>query len=157
MQQFFTPCRDQFGIRRTSIARVLFERRSQSARSCTVRVNRWRCAAGHYLCRRGANIAQNIEGRERFPINVRYERDFRGDPEALGRVLVGTPSGAQIPISEIARLSFSRGPAMIRDEDGALTGYVYLDLKTKDYGGFVDQADKLLRNKLDLPAGYTYR
>jgi Cu(I)/Ag(I) efflux system membrane protein CusA/SilA len=92
----------------------------------------------------GANIAQNIEGRQRFPINVRYERDFRDDPEALGRVLVGTPSGAQIPISEIARLSFSRGPAMIRDEDGALTGYVYLDLKTKDYGGFVDQADKLL-------------
>ena len=105
----------------------------------------------------GANIAQNIEGRQRFPINVRYERDFRDDPEALGRALVGTPSGAQIPISEVARLSFSRGPAMIRDEDGALTGYVYLDLKTKDYGGFVDQADKLLRSKLDLPAGYTYR
>ena len=105
----------------------------------------------------GANIAQNIEGRERFPINVRYERDFRDDPEALGRALVATPSGAQIPISEIARLSFSRGPAMIRDEDGALTGYVYLDLKTKDYGGFVNQADKLLRSKLNLPAGYTYR
>ena len=104
----------------------------------------------------GADIAQNVEGRQRFPINVRYERDFRGDPEMLGRTLVATPAGAQIPINEIARLSFSRGPAMIRDEDGALTGYVYLDLKTKDYGGFVHQADKLLQSKLDLPAGYNY-
>src|ERR1700758_4858091 len=105
----------------------------------------------------GSNITQNVEGRQRFPVNVRYERDFRADPENLGRALVGTPSGAQVPINEVARLSFSRGPAMIHDEDGALTGYVYLDLKTKDYGGFVDQADKLLRNKLELPAGYTYR
>jgi Cu(I)/Ag(I) efflux system membrane protein CusA/SilA len=105
----------------------------------------------------GADIAENVEGRERFPINVRYERDFRGDPQAIGRVLIGTPSGSQIPINEVARIFFSRGPAMIRDEDGALTGYVYLDLKTKNYGGFVNQADKLLREKLVMPAGYTYR
>jgi len=105
----------------------------------------------------GSNIVQNVEGRQRFPINVRYERDFRSDPEALGRTLVATPAGAQIPITEIARLSFSRGPAMIRDEDGALTGYVYLDLKTKDYGGFVNEADKLLQSKLELPTGYSYR
>src|SRR6202165_4607248 len=98
-----------------------------------------------------------MEGRQRFPINVRYERDFRGDPEALGRALVGTPSGAQIPISEIAKLSFSRGPSMIRDEDGALTGYVYLDLNTNDYGGFVDRASKLLKQKLALPPGFTYK
>ena len=105
----------------------------------------------------GANIAENVEGRERFPINVRYQRDFRDDPAALGRSLIATPAGAQIPLNEVARLSFSRGPAMIRDEDGALTGYVYLDLKTKDYGGFVDQADRLLHSKLNLPSGYTYR
>ncbi|HKS76881.1 MAG TPA: CusA/CzcA family heavy metal efflux RND transporter, partial [Terriglobales bacterium] len=105
----------------------------------------------------GADIAENVEGRERFPINVRYERDFRGDPQAIGRVLIGTPSGSQIPINEVARVFFSRGPAMIRDEDGALTGYVYLDLKTKNYGGFVNQADKLLREKLVMPAGYSYR
>ncbi|HLH08009.1 MAG TPA: CusA/CzcA family heavy metal efflux RND transporter, partial [Terriglobales bacterium] len=105
----------------------------------------------------GADIAQNVEGRERFPINVRYERDFRDDPEAIGRVLIGTPSGSQIPIKEVARVFFSPGPAMIRDEDGALTGYVYLDLKTKNYGGFVDQADRLLRHKLVMPVGYTYR
>ncbi len=59
--------------------------------------------------------------------------------EDLAQALIATPSGAQIPISEIAKISFSRGPAMIRDEDGALTGYVYLDLKTQDYGGFVDR------------------
>jgi len=105
----------------------------------------------------GANIAENVEGRERFPVNVRYERDFRDDPMAVNRILIGTPSGAQIPINEVARVFFSRGPAMIRDEDGALTGYVYLDLKTKDYGGFVEQADRLLRSKLVMPAGYTYR
>ncbi len=105
----------------------------------------------------GETVAQNVEGRARFPINVRYERDFRDNPEALGRVLIATPSGAQIPMNQVARLSFSRGPAMIRDEDGALTGYVYLDLDTKDYGGFVNQANRLLREKLVVPAGYTYR
>ena len=105
----------------------------------------------------GANIAQNVEGRERFPIAVRYERDFRDNPQALSRALIATPTGAQIPITEVARVYFSRGPAMIRDEDGTLTGYVYLDLKTKDYGGFVNRADKLLKEKLMLPAGYTYR
>jgi copper/silver efflux system protein len=105
----------------------------------------------------GADIAENVEGRERFPINVRYERDFRDDPEAVSRILIGTPSGTQIPIKEVARVFFSRGPAMIRDEDGALTGYVFLDLKTKNYGSFVGQADKLLEEKLVLPAGYTYR
>ena len=105
----------------------------------------------------GATIAQNVEGRERYPIAVRYERDFRDDPEALQRALIPTPSGAQIPFNEVARVYFSRGPAMIRDEEGALTGYVYLDLKTKDYGGFVNQANKLLKEKLVLPAGYSYR
>jgi Cu(I)/Ag(I) efflux system membrane protein CusA/SilA len=105
----------------------------------------------------GADIAQNVEGRERFPINVRYDRVFRDDPVAVGRILIGTASGAQIPINEVARVFFSRGPAMIRDEDGALTGYVFLDLNTKNYGGFVNQADNLLKAKLVTPAGYTYR
>jgi len=104
----------------------------------------------------GMNIAQNVEGRERYPINVRYLRDFRDNPAQLNRVLIATPSGAQIPIEQVARISFSQGPAMIRDEDGQLTGYVYIDLNTKDYGGFVNQASNLLRQKLVLPAGYTY-
>jgi len=105
----------------------------------------------------GANVAENVEGRQRYPIAVRYERDFRDDPVALNRALVATPSGAQIPMNEVARVYFSRGPGMIRDEEGTLTGYVYLDLKTKDYGGFVSRADKLLKENLTIPAGYTYR
>ena len=104
----------------------------------------------------GMNIAENVEGRERYPINVRYERDFRDNIEDLRRVLIATPAGAQIPIEQVANISFSHGPAMIRDEDGQLTGYVYLDLNSKDYGSFVDQASNLLRQKLSLPAGYMY-
>lgn len=104
----------------------------------------------------GETVAENVEGRERYPINVRYNRDFRDDIQELQNVLIATPSGAQIPISEVARISFSRGPSMIRDEDGALTGYVYIDLNTTDYGGFVTTATNLLNQKLSLPAGYTY-
>src|SRR5215472_6520844 len=105
----------------------------------------------------GQMVTENIEGRERYPVNVRYNRDFRDNVEALRRVLIATPSGTQIPIDEVGRVSFSRGPAMIRDEDGALTGYVYIDLNTKDYGGFVRRAESALRQKLSLPAGYTYK
>jgi Cu(I)/Ag(I) efflux system membrane protein CusA/SilA len=105
----------------------------------------------------GADIAQNVEGRERFPIAVRYQRSFRDHPEALSQALIATPTGEQIPISEVARVYYSRGPAMIRDEDGALTGYVYLNLNTHNYGGFVSDAEKLINQKLALPAGYTWR
>ena len=105
----------------------------------------------------GENIAENVEGRERYPINVRYSRDFRDDIGQLQRVVISTPTGAQVPISEVAKVYFSRGPAMIRDEEGLLTGYVYLDLATKDYGGFVTKADRLLHDKLKLPPGYTYK
>jgi copper/silver efflux system protein len=105
----------------------------------------------------GEMVAENVEGRERYPVNVRYNRDFRDNVEDLRRVLIGTPSGAQIPISEVAKISFSRGPSMIRDEDGALTGYVYIDLNTKDYGSFVTHASNLLKGKLNLPPGFTYK
>ncbi len=105
----------------------------------------------------GQNIAENVEGRERYPINVRYQRDFRDTPDELGRVLVATPSGAQVPLSSVARISFSRGPAMIRDEGGQLTGYVFIDLKTDDYGSYVNQANQLLTRELKLPAGFSYQ
>jgi Cu(I)/Ag(I) efflux system membrane protein CusA/SilA len=105
----------------------------------------------------GMNVGENVEGRERYPMNVRYERDFRDDVEELRRVLIATPSGAQIPIEQVAKIYFSHGPAMIRDEDGQLTGYVYIDLNTKDYGGFVNQASNLLAQRLKMPAGYTYQ
>jgi len=105
----------------------------------------------------GEMVAENIEGRERYPVNVRYNRDFRDNVDELRRVLIGTPSGAQIPIEEVARISFSRGPAMIRDEDGALTGYVYIDLKSRNYGDFVKNANEMMKQKLHLTAGYTYK
>ena len=105
----------------------------------------------------GEMVAENIEGRERYPVNVRYNRDFRDNVQDLQRALLGTPSGAQIPISAVAHLSFSRGPSMIRDEDGALTGYVYIDLNSNDYGGFVTSASNLLNQKLKLPPGYNYK
>jgi Cu(I)/Ag(I) efflux system membrane protein CusA/SilA len=105
----------------------------------------------------GENIAENIEGRERYPINVRYQRDFRDNVEKMRGVLIGTPSGAQIPLGQVARISFAHGPAMIRDEDGALTGYIYIDLKNTDYGGFVRHADKVLHDKLVLPANYSFQ
>jgi Cu(I)/Ag(I) efflux system membrane protein CusA/SilA len=105
----------------------------------------------------GEMVTENIEGRERYPVNVRYNRDFRDNVEELRRVLIATPSGAQIPIEQVARISFSRGPAMIRDEDGALTGYVYIDLNSKDYGGFVKAAEDLFRQKLRLQPGNTYK
>jgi Cu(I)/Ag(I) efflux system membrane protein CusA/SilA len=105
----------------------------------------------------GEIVAENVEGRERYPVNVRYSRDFRDNVEELRRVLIGTPSGAQIPVSDVAKISFSRGPSMIRDEDGALTGYVYIDLNTKDYGGFVTRATNLLKQKLNLAPGFTYK
>jgi len=103
------------------------------------------------------SIAVNIQGRERYAVNVRYNRDFRDNLDALGRVLLSTPTGAQVPISEVASITYSRGPAMIRDEDGQLTGYVYVDLNTSDYGGFVQKADAMLRQKLHLPQGVSYR
>lgn len=73
----------------------------------------------------GMNVAENVEERERYPINVGYQRDFPRQRKEWRRVLIATPSGAQIPIEQVARISFSHGPAMIRDEEGQLTGYVY--------------------------------
>jgi Cu(I)/Ag(I) efflux system membrane protein CusA/SilA len=105
----------------------------------------------------GEDVAQNVEGRERYPINVRYQRDFRDTPEELAHVLVEAPTGTQVPLGSVAHISFSRGPAMIRDEEGQLTGYVFIDLKTSDYGGFVSRASQLLSRELRLPVGFTYQ
>jgi Cu(I)/Ag(I) efflux system membrane protein CusA/SilA len=104
----------------------------------------------------GRNIAENIEGRERYPINVRYEQDFRDSVDRMRGVLIGTPSGSQIPLGQVARVSFSNGPAMIRDEDGQLTGYIYINLKDTNYGAFVDAANRLLRDRVALPANYSF-
>jgi Cu(I)/Ag(I) efflux system membrane protein CusA/SilA len=103
----------------------------------------------------GENIATTVEGRERYSINVRYLADYRNDLNALRRILIMTPTGAQIPLGEIASISLGPGPSMIRDEDGLLTGYVYVDLATSDYGSYVNNAQRVLDRHLHLPAGYT--
>ena len=105
----------------------------------------------------GEDIAVNIQGRERFPVNVRYNRDFRDNLNALRQVVIATPTGAQIPIGEVAKIYLTPGPAGIRDEEGQLTGYIYLNLNTSNYGGFVQSAAQLLNQKLKLPVGYTYK
>ncbi len=105
----------------------------------------------------GENIATAIEGRERYPINVRYLQDYRDNLDALRRVLIMTPSGAQVPLGEVAHLQIASGPSMIRDEDGQLTGYVYVDLATSDYGGYVRRAQAALDRRLRLPSGYSLK
>jgi Cu(I)/Ag(I) efflux system membrane protein CusA/SilA len=105
----------------------------------------------------GEDIATTVQGRERYPINVRYLQDYRDNLDALKAVLIMTPSGAQIPLGEVAAVTLSPGPSMIRDEDARLTGYVYIDLSTSDYGNYVARAEHVLDSKLHLPPGYTVR
>jgi Cu(I)/Ag(I) efflux system membrane protein CusA/SilA len=103
----------------------------------------------------GDNISTTIEGRERYPINVRYKRDFRSDVEALGKVLVSANGEKQIPLSELATIRMLNGPSMIRNEDGLLTGYVFVDVANRAPGDYVDQARRVVQDKLKLPAGYS--
>ncbi|HEY8182952.1 MAG TPA: efflux RND transporter permease subunit, partial [Thermoanaerobaculia bacterium] len=105
----------------------------------------------------GENVSTSIEGRERYPINVRYPRELRDDIEKLARVLVTTPSGANIPLGQVASIRLTEGPAMIRDENGKLSGYVYIDVDTtqRDLGGYVAEAKKAIETQLRMPAGYT--
>jgi Cu(I)/Ag(I) efflux system membrane protein CusA/SilA len=103
----------------------------------------------------GQNVTRTIEGRERYPVNVRYESGFRQDLPQLERVLIKTPTGAQVPLAELAEIALTPGPAMIRDEGGQLAGYVYLDTATRDIGGYVEAAKRAVAEKVSLPPGYT--
>jgi Cu(I)/Ag(I) efflux system membrane protein CusA/SilA len=103
----------------------------------------------------GESITTTIEGRERYPVNVRYLRELRDDLDKLGRVLVMAPNGAQVPIAQLAELRMVSGPAMIRDEDGMLAGYVYVDMTGRDVGGYVEDLKRIVNEKIDLPTGYT--
>ena len=104
----------------------------------------------------GENVTTTVEGRERYPVNVRYLRDYRSDPDKLSRTFVMAPNGTQIPLGQIADIQMVTGPAMIRDENGRLSGYVYVDIDTsqRDIGGYVADAKKVLLEKVQLPAGY---
>src|SRR5438552_4000947 len=96
----------------------------------------------------GQNITRTIEGRERYPVHVRSERGFRDNLPDLERVLVKAPSGAQIPLGQLADITRTPGPAMIRDEGAQLAGYIYLDTVTRDIGGYVDAAKRAVDEKL---------
>ena len=103
----------------------------------------------------GENVTTVIAGQERYPVNVRYMRDFRSDVGALGRVLISAPDGkAQIPLSQLASIRMVSGPSMIRNEEGMLTGYVYVDIADRDLNSYMEEAGNLLREKVKVPQGY---
>ena len=102
----------------------------------------------------GDQVSTTIEGRERYSVNVRYLRDYRSDIGALERVLVATPSGAQIPLGEIADIHMKTGPGMIRDDNGRLSGYVYVDVSGRDIGSYVHDAKEAVAKTVHVPAGY---
>ena len=102
----------------------------------------------------GENITTTIEGPERYPINLRYSREFRDDIEKLKRVLVPTPGGQHIPIVQLADIEIVTGPSMIRNENGLKAGYVYVDVAGRDIGSYVEEAKKVVAKELKLPAGY---
>jgi Cu(I)/Ag(I) efflux system membrane protein CusA/SilA len=102
----------------------------------------------------GKNISQTVEGRERYPINVRYARALRDDPESLRRVLVETPSGATIPMAQLAQISMVTGPPTVRDERGSLSGIVFVDVTGRDLAGYVAEAQRVVREQVRLKPGY---
>jgi Cu(I)/Ag(I) efflux system membrane protein CusA/SilA len=118
----------------------------------------------------GMNITRTIEGRERYPVNVRYPRELRDDIDKIKRILVpvrldgaagmgrrsaaGPAAMAQVPLAQLADIRLTTGPAMIRDEDAMLAGYVFIDVTGRDIGGFVEEAKQLIQEQLKLPAGY---
>ena len=102
----------------------------------------------------GKTIATTVEGRERYPINVRYARDFRDDIDAIKRVRVATPQGAQIPLSLIADIRYrasDRRP--VCDENGQLVGFVFVDPTTSDIGDYVRKASQRIAERVKFPAG----
>ncbi|TXH29779.1 MAG: efflux RND transporter permease subunit [Elusimicrobia bacterium] len=101
----------------------------------------------------GEPVTTTVEGRERYGVSVRYAREFRDDLPKLKRVLVPTMSGAQVPLGQLAEFRLVAGPAMIRDEDGRLAGYVYVDIEGRDVGGYVKAAKKRVAEGLSLPPG----
>jgi Cu(I)/Ag(I) efflux system membrane protein CusA/SilA len=102
----------------------------------------------------GKNITTTIEGRERYPVNVRYARELRDNLTKLSRVLVPTPTGAQVPLYQLADIKLRTGPPMIKNEEGFLAGFLYVDVGGRDLGSYVEEAKRLVAEKVQLPAGY---
>ena len=103
----------------------------------------------------GMQVTETIEGLERYPVNIRYPRDLRDDPDRLSRVLVPTPSGAQIPLGQLANIELRRGAPAIKSEDARPNAWVYVDIKTSDVGGFVEKAKDVFADEVEIPPGYS--
>jgi len=102
----------------------------------------------------GMNVTQTVEGLERYPVNLRYPRALRDNMEQLQRVLIPTPTGTQIPLSLVAKLSLNRGPPSIKSENARLNAWVYVDITTTDIGGYVAKAKEVVASQVKLPSGY---
>ncbi len=102
----------------------------------------------------GMKMAESIQGRERYNIMLRYDRPFREDPDDLSNILIPTPQGQHIPLGELAKIEFVEGPPMIKSENARLTGWVFVDIEDRDIGSYVEEAQKIVAEKVDLPAGY---
>lgn len=103
----------------------------------------------------GMNITETVEGLERYPVNLRYPRELRNDLETLKRVIIPTPTGAQIPLALVADINYTRGPPVIKSEDARPNAWIYVDISTSDIGGFVNKAKEVINQQVDIPAGYT--
>ncbi|HPK67057.1 MAG TPA: efflux RND transporter permease subunit, partial [Thermoanaerobaculia bacterium] len=101
----------------------------------------------------GERVTTVVAGRERYPVTVRYPRELREDPDRLARVLVPVPGGAQVPLAQLAEIRLVHGPAMVRNENGFLAGYVFVDVAGRDIGGYVAAAKRAVGERLTLPAG----
>ena len=103
----------------------------------------------------GMNVTTTVEGLERYPLNVRYARELRDNDAALEQVLVSTPTGAQVPLKQLATIKINPGPPMIRSENAQRTAWVFVDIADRDLGGYVKEAKRVVAEQVALPAGYT--
>jgi len=103
----------------------------------------------------GMNITTTVEGLERYPVNLRYSREFRDDPDKLKRILVPTPRGEHIPITQVADIQFKKGPPGIKSENARLNAWIYVDIRDIDVGTYVQKAQKVVAEKFEAPPGYS--
>ena len=103
----------------------------------------------------GMTITESVEGLERYPVNLRYPRDYRGSPDELRALPLITPTGAEIPLSRVADISISDGPGVIRSENARLNGWIYIDIAGVDIGTYVADAQRAVTEHIDLPPGYS--
>ncbi|MDH5526821.1 MAG: efflux RND transporter permease subunit, partial [Nitrospirota bacterium] len=103
----------------------------------------------------GMNVTYTVEGLERYPVNLRYPRELRDDPQRLSRVLIPTPTGVQIPLDQVADIKVRRGPPGIKSENARPNAWVYVDISTSDIGGYVARAKQVVAEQVHMPPGYT--